>query len=113
MAQGFFWLQDKDLADKRKSGIDNLAKAIGLDAKDGSGWEMLDGYATDPTGMPMPDRQGVVCSPADSDFRYERVRRLAQVDANGPGRLGLSQSRTASRRAAPRSRMRRWSKSSA
>ena len=45
VAQNFFWLQDKNLADPKKSGIDNLAKAIDLDAKDGSGWETLAGYA--------------------------------------------------------------------
>ena len=32
--QGFFWMQDKDLADKRKPAIANLAAAINLDAKD-------------------------------------------------------------------------------
>src|SRR5277367_3550284 len=29
VAQNFFWVQDKDLADPHKSGIDNLVKAIG------------------------------------------------------------------------------------
>ena len=37
VAQGFFWIQDKDLADPKKPGTDNLAKAIDLAAKDGSG----------------------------------------------------------------------------
>ena len=57
--QGFFWMQDKDLADKRKTPIANLANAIDLDAKDGSGWDVLAGYAADPTANPLPDRQGV------------------------------------------------------
>src|ERR1700687_4601569 len=35
-AQGFFWIQDKDMADPKKPGIDNLDKAVGLGAKDGS-----------------------------------------------------------------------------
>src|SRR5437763_105749 len=31
VARNFFWVpEDKDVADKKKSGIDNLAKAIGL-----------------------------------------------------------------------------------
>jgi len=68
VAQGFFWVQDKDLADKRKSGIDNLAKAIDLDAKDGSGWEMITGYASEQTAAPLPDRQGVICAPANPDI---------------------------------------------
>ena len=38
VVKNFFWVQDHDIADKRKAGIDNLAKAIDLDAKDGSGW---------------------------------------------------------------------------
>ena len=54
VAQGFFKeFQDKDLADKHKPGIDNLAKAIDLDAKDGSGWDVLAGYANEPTASPL------------------------------------------------------------
>ena len=51
VASGFFWLgENGDKADKGRSGIDNLAKIIGLDRKDASGWDTLAGYATDPTG---------------------------------------------------------------
>ncbi len=74
VAQGFFWLQDKDLADKRKSGIDNLAKAIDLDAKDGSGWDVLAGYANEPTASPFAEHQGVMCAPANPRHRCEGVR---------------------------------------
>ena len=83
VAQGFFWLQEKDMADKRKSGVDNLAKAIGLDAKDGSGWEVLNSYATDPTARPMPDHQGVVCSPAAPTFdtnAFDALLKSTQTD---------------------------------
>ena len=39
VAQGFFWEGEKGgRADKRKPGIDNLARAIGLNGQDGSGW---------------------------------------------------------------------------
>ena len=65
VAQGFFWMQDKDLADKRKPGIANLASAVDLDAKDGSGWEALSTYANDPTGQQLPDRPNVICAPAE------------------------------------------------
>src|SRR4029077_20137051 len=34
VAQNFFWIQDKDMADPKKPGVDNLAKAIDLAAKD-------------------------------------------------------------------------------
>ena len=46
--------------------IANLAAAINLDAKDDSGWAAIAGYASDPTASPLPDRQGVVCAPADA-----------------------------------------------
>src|SRR5580698_1693838 len=49
VAQGFFWIQDKDRADPKKSGIDNLAKAVDLAAQDGSGWAALGGYGSEPT----------------------------------------------------------------
>jgi hypothetical protein len=84
VAQGFFWLQDKDLADKRKPGIDNLAKAIDLDAKDGSGWDMLNGYASDPTGMPMPERRGVICAPSDPTFNVQELQTLGRATKTQP-----------------------------
>ena len=64
VAQNFFWIQDKDLADKSKSGIDNLTKAIGLDAKDGSGWDTVAGAASEPSAMEIPQQKGVYCAPA-------------------------------------------------
>lgn len=79
VAQGFFWLQDRDLADKNKSGIDNLAKAIGLDNKEGTGWDAVAGYATDPTGVPMRDHKGVVCSPADPTFDTQQFDALLKA----------------------------------
>jgi len=85
VAQGFFWMQDKDLADKRKPAIDSLAKAIGLDAKDGPGWEMLTGYAGDPTGMPLPDRKGVVCAPADPTFNVQELQAVGKATQTQPG----------------------------
>ena len=42
VAQGFFWDGEKgNQADAKKSGIDNLAQAIGLAGKQPVGWEML------------------------------------------------------------------------
>lgn len=64
VTQNFFWMQDRDLADKSKSGVDNLAKAIGLDAPDGSGWELLNEYASEPTAAELPEQKGVLCAPA-------------------------------------------------
>ena len=40
VAQGFFWeAENGDKADKKKSGADNLAAALGLANKDSDGWE--------------------------------------------------------------------------
>jgi hypothetical protein len=86
--QGFFWLQDRDRADKRRPGIDNLAKAIDLDAKDGSGWGMLAGYASDPTGMPLPERRGVICSPADPIFNSNELQAVGRATQTEPGDWG-------------------------
>src|SRR5499427_564181 len=63
--QNFFWMQDKNLADPRKSGIDNLAKAVELDAPDGSGWQILAGFASEPSAAESPQQPGVFCAPAD------------------------------------------------
>jgi hypothetical protein len=84
VAQGFFWMQDKDLADKHKSGIANLATAIDLDAKDGSGWDALAGYANDPTGGPLPDHPGVICAPADPSIDPKAFEALLQATQTEP-----------------------------
>jgi hypothetical protein len=84
VAQGFFWMQDKDLADKRKPGIANLSTAIDLDAKDGSGWDMLDGFAHEPTGEPLPDRQTVICAPAAPRFDLKAFEALIKSTHTEP-----------------------------
>ena len=84
LAQGFFWMQDKDLADKRKPGIANLATAIDLDAKDGSGWDMLDGFAHEPTAEPLPDQQTVICAPAAPRFDLKAFEALIKSTQTEP-----------------------------
>jgi hypothetical protein len=78
VAQGFFWIQEKDIADKRKSGIDNLAQAIDLDAKDGSGWDVVAGYSEDPTGSEWPGHEGIICSPADPTIDPKALQELGE-----------------------------------
>src|SRR5262249_20457153 len=69
VAANFFWVpEQKDIADKQKSGIDNLAKALSLDGTDGFGWEALAAYAAETTVMADPQRKGVFCAPADPIF---------------------------------------------
>lgn len=67
--QGFFWERENGAgADKRKSGVDNLAMALGLNNKNGAGWDMLASFADDPTGSPSPEHKGAICAPADPAF---------------------------------------------
>ena len=73
--QGFFWIGEKgDRADKRRSGIDNLAAALGLKNKDGAGWDMLASFADDPTGAPLPDRKNADLRTRRPDFRRQGLQ---------------------------------------
>lgn len=83
VARGFFWVQDKDIADPKKSGIDNLAKAIGLDNPDGSGWEILSTDAADDTLAEVPQNQGLFCAPAPPRFDLRALQALiGQTDTD-------------------------------
>jgi hypothetical protein len=75
----FFWMKEKDAANKKKSGIDNLSAALDLTAKDGAGWESLADLAADQTAAPLADRKGVVCGPAKPEFSRAEVEKLAQA----------------------------------
>jgi hypothetical protein len=86
VAQNFFWMGEKgDKADKKKSGLDNLAKAIQLDGKEASGWEMLGAASADPTGMPFPDRKDTICAPADPTFNLQEFEALAKATSTEEG----------------------------
>ena len=88
VAQNFFWVQDRDLADKRKAGIDNLAKAIDLDAKDGAGWDALNGYANEPTAAELPERKGILCAPAQPTIDAKAFEALGQATGTDPSEWG-------------------------
>jgi hypothetical protein len=76
VANNFFWIGPKgDQADKRKSGIDNLAAALNL--ADSSGWQDLADYADDPTLEPVPQRRGVSCAPARATFDVKAAEQLS------------------------------------
>src|SRR6516165_5861798 len=80
VAASFFWVpEEKDIADKQKSGIDNLAKALSLDGTDGFGWEALAAYAAETTVMADPQRKGVFCAPAEPGFDEKAADELANV----------------------------------
>jgi hypothetical protein len=85
LAKGFFWQrEDSNDADPKKSGIDNLAAALGLDAPDGSGWQALANYAADATATPLPEMKGALCSPAMPTFDEAQMEKLAQATRTDP-----------------------------
>jgi hypothetical protein len=88
VAHGFFWIQDKDVADAHKSGADNLAKAVDLDAKDGSGWDVIGGFANDPTAAELTDHKGVICSPADPTIDPKAFEALGDATKTDPSEWG-------------------------
>lgn len=88
-AGNFFWLGEKgDKADKKKSGVDNLAAAIGLDEKDGFGWEALTAAASETTLEEDPDRKGVMCSPAMPTFDEAAADAVAKDTGTDPSEWG-------------------------
>jgi hypothetical protein len=86
MAPTFFWIpENDDVADKSKSPIDNLAKALGLDGNDPPGWETLAGFAGETTADPLkdPKRQGVICAPGQpviDEKAFEALIKSTQTD---------------------------------
>jgi hypothetical protein len=86
VAQGFFWQrQNRDSADKRKSGIDNLSIALGLNSKDGVGWDILFSYSDDPTASAAPKRKGAFCAPAEPGFNgaeFDELIKTTQTDVS-------------------------------
>lgn len=69
VSKGFFWDRERgDGADKKKSGIDNLATALALNRADAAGWDMIASFADDPTVSPSPNHKGAMCAPGDPAF---------------------------------------------
>jgi hypothetical protein len=85
VAKGFFWQhEDSNDADPKKSGIDNLAAALGLEAEDDSGWQALANYAADASAAPLPEMKGVVCNPAMPSFDEQAMDQVAQTTRTDP-----------------------------
>jgi hypothetical protein len=82
--QDFFWVQDKNLADPSKSGVDNLAKAIDLDNPNGSGWDILTSDAADPSLAELPQDKGLFCAPAPPKFDPQAFQALFQDTETDP-----------------------------
>ncbi|MEA2906032.1 MAG: hypothetical protein QOI12_3419 [Alphaproteobacteria bacterium] len=89
VAQGFFWVpEDKDVADKKKPAIENLSTALGLEDRDGPGWDLLTGYAAEPTGGAHPERKGVFCAPGEPAFDDKAAEELATATQTDPSEWG-------------------------
>jgi len=102
VGQGFFWVQEKDLADKSKAGIDNLAKAIGLDNPQAGGWEILANDAEDPTLAQLPRNPGLYCAPAPPTFDLQAFAALVAQTETEPTDWGYPADNGTEVRAAPR-----------
>jgi hypothetical protein len=80
VSKGFFWDREGgDAADKRKQGIENLSAAITLDGKEAVGWDMLAGYAEEPTGSTTPDHPNAICAPGDPSFDPKAMQALLEA----------------------------------
>ena len=90
LAKDFFWMKEEGNAVGKKTGIEALATALSLAAKDGSGWETLSELVSDETAMPYPDRPNTVCSPAGPDFKAEELEKLANATKTDIGDWGFT-----------------------
>lgn len=102
VTKGFFWQrEDADGADPKKSGIDNLAEAIGLDASDGTGWQAIAAYAEEESAAPQPGVKDLVCSPASPGFDEEQMDEVARQTGTDPSEWGYPTSPGVDVRAKP------------
>lgn len=90
IVQGFFWLKEDGNAAGKKTGIEALATALSLAARDGSGWDTLTEFAADETAAPYPDRPNTVCSPAGPEFDAPALEKLAEATRTDVGDWGFT-----------------------
>jgi hypothetical protein len=89
VVRNFFWMGERgDKADKKKSGIDNLAAAVDLDNADGSGWQALAEAANEATLEPVPERKGIMCAPAIPKFDEMAAGQMAKDTGTDPSEWG-------------------------
>jgi len=90
VVQGFFWLKETGNAAGKKTGIEALATALSLAAKDGSGWDTLAEFAADETAAPYPDRPNTICAPAGPEFDVQALEKLAESSKTDVGDWGFT-----------------------
>ncbi|HVG52174.1 MAG TPA: hypothetical protein VM867_11115 [Xanthobacteraceae bacterium] len=85
VSQGFFWDSETgDKASKRKSSFENFAAAVGLNDKEGTGWDIIATAAAEPTLEPMLERKGVMCGPANpqiDEAEFESLIKATGTDS--------------------------------
>ena len=103
--KGFFWERESgNGADPNKTGIANLAAAIGLDNTEDpdAGWDTITIYAEDPAVFGLSDRPGVVCGPADPGFNEDEFQALLDATRTDVSNWIYPIARGIDLRAAPR-----------
>ena len=90
LVKDFFWLKEDGNAAAKKTGIEALATALSLAAKDGSGWETLGELVSDETAAPYPDRPNTVCSPSGPQFKVEDLEKLVDATKTDLGDWGFT-----------------------
>jgi hypothetical protein len=89
VAKGFFWESpDGRGADAKKSGIDNLSDALGLDAQDASGWEALGVMAAEANAAADPEHKGAVCAPPAPNIDARAFQALTEATDTDPSEWG-------------------------
>jgi hypothetical protein len=89
VTQGFFWENENgDKADSKKSSIDNLAAAIGLDGGN-DGWDAIVAAAQEPTLEPYTDRKGVMCGPASPEYDEKVLDEVTKATQTDVGEWGM------------------------
>jgi hypothetical protein len=101
--RGFFW--DRDFGggfDPSKSGVENLAIAIGLEAHGGAGWRQLARFAADPIATPIPLRAGIICGPPNPSYNENELDRLIDTTKTASQAWAYPRAAGSTVRAAPR-----------
>ncbi len=85
VSQGFFWESESgDKINNKRSSFENFAAAVGLNDKEGTGWELLAGAASDDTLEAVEDRKDVMCGPASpqlDEAAFETLIKATETDA--------------------------------
>jgi hypothetical protein len=100
---GFFW--DGDFAngfDPKKSGVENLAAAVGLERGTGGGWQTLADFAGEPSASETSASPGVLCAPARPEYDSDDFDRLTEATRSSPSEWVFPRATGVDVRAAPR-----------